>query len=569
MPVHVDKRKEWIERRLVDEFDRPIKVRQWMEDHILKPLDGFKSWHRGERLCDDCRNMDGEIFPSRAECERAPHDECDGLEGHKIITVLVNLKRQQGKTTTGAAYSLSELFLAKNSNVLYIGSAEDQAKGVYSAKWKTPIAKNPHLKRRATVRGKRIDNAKKGSYFQFIATSLLSAPGGSWRLIIIDEATLVPDEIMAKLVPAVVSAHGRECPEAHYTGGADEKDPTECPTCGAPLAEFFGRILVMSSSDDPQGAFFEMIEAQLESPDPSVHMFRSDETLNPHTSVEAMSSIHRSWGRVPSMKGILDRQFGVEFARAGDEFMPEAAITAITNKDLQNVDESPLPCVGFLDCSRSGDLTSLVLCADPLGARGGFKKIATARIDTWDPKNKAQCPKGRVDYAEIRRHLEELMPRFPGLIELQIDVSVAVSEATDLFEWARTRPWGMKVQAYSGNELESILMWDQLEIRAMAGRAAIEIQNHAKLKDELRRATIKVTERGVRKVVDTNKGNRRGGRRRHRDVAMSLAGCCLIASRYGVGKGKAGRGVASRLNDSSSLNSRFRPIGAGITTEKF
>lgn len=553
MPIAPDIRKRWIEARLVDELDRPIVVRDWMLEEVIKPLDGYHAWRRGDRACDECADLHGTVLMSRAECEREPHDVCDGLAGHKILTVLVNLKTQQGKTTTGAAYSLSELALAKNSGIFYVGSAEDQAKGTFDQKWRTPINKNAKLKKRMVVRGRSIRNVKKGNTFRFIATSLKSAPGGTWRLVIADEAALIPDEVLAKLVSRVTAAYGLECPNGHFTGGATKGARRDCPTCRAPLEEFFGRLLLLSSSEDPVGAFFEMIEEQKENPDPSVHVFQSPDTLNPNTSEEALEGLSRSWGRLPSMRGLIERQFGVEFTRKGEEFIPKEALTAILNKNLAKVESSVLPCVGFLDCSRTTDLMSLVLGMDPREIPRAFSKIRCDRIDVFDPKNPKQFPRGRVRYlpdpdhpgTSVREHLVSLFGgwveldnrsapaganKFPGLLELWIDVT-RWEEARDLYDWARKQPWGGRVRKYEGNKLDKTLMWELLEERALAGARAIEAPYIERLKTELRSAAVKLGDNGISKVVmDTAEGDRR--KQMHRDIAMSLAGVCWAAAKF-------------------------------------
>ena len=558
-----------------------------MVEEVYKPLDGYKAWSRtpdGEipRLCDHHRAMVGQIRSTRKACWVAPHDDCDGLRGYKIVLVVIHITRQEGKTTAGAAYVLSDLDLARNSPCLYFASAETQAKRVFDEKFTSPILSNPGLKSRLEIGRNEIRNPLLANSLRYIPTSARSIAAGSYRLLIADEIRDVPGDTIVKAVVQVVSAKGLECRLGHHTRAMDGDPPEEggpyphCPTCGLELEEWHGRALLMSSSGEDEGLLPELVGHLRETPDRGVHLFSTEARLNPSKSLEAVDAIDRVFGALPSTQGAVDRELRNVFARKGDEFLPVETIKAITNASLHNLDASELFSVGFLDCSQTNDLTSLVVGSDPTGQN--FSKLVTTRIDLWDPTDKRQCPNGRVDYRALRHHLVQLMGgwedldkkkssiplpcRFPNMIELQIDTSIAITDAKELYLFCREQPWGGKVSEYNGNEVESMLMWDQLEIRALSGRDFMEIQDHSRLREELRRASIKTTEKGIRKVVDSPHGNRRGGRKRHRDVSMSLAGVCRLASKY-AGRGtKMVEGIR-RLNESLTLNSRFRPIVTG------
>lgn len=557
MPVPPEIRKQWIESRLVDELGRPIRVHDWMFKNLIRAIDGYKAWRRGERVCSSCAAAAGEIFDTRAECERKPHAQCDGLAGHKITMVLIHLKRQQGKSTGVGAYVASEMVLAKNSTTLFVASAEDATEEIFEAKIKSPLERNPKISKKVVILGTSIRNPRKGNKLKFIATGLRSTPGGTWRRIFIDEAALVPNRVIGKLAPSITAAHGRECPEGHYTTGADPRSPTRCPKCSSVLEEFFGVLVMLSSSDEPTGVFWEMLQAEQEDPTPGTHVYSSDETLNEHASDETVDNLSASLGRAPSMKGWKQREFGNVFTRDGDEFLPEEAIQDILNKARKNLDSCEHPCVGFLDCSRTTDLMSLVLGADLEQAEIPFRKITGVRIDVFDPKDRRQFPKGRIQYAppagkrdggSIREHLVSLFGgwvdpiedkragetpepnRFPGLLEIWIDIT-RWEEARDLFDWALLQPWRSRARAYQGDSLIRSLMWQALEERALAGRGALEMPFEKHLQDELRKAAVKMNDRtGRMEVVDSSDGDRR--QRAHRDVSMSAAGVCWAASKF-------------------------------------
>lgn len=565
MPIPIDLRTSFIERHLVDEFGRPLHVKPWMLSHVIDPLDGHQTWRRGERLCATCRAQLARIVSDPTAGRVDPHDGCDGVEPHKIIVSLLNLKRQQGKTTTGAAYSLSELFLARNANILYLAAAEKQSARIFEAKWATPIRRNPKLASKAIINGDEIRIEKRGNYLRFVPTSAKSVPGGSWRLIIIDEARDVRESVAAALIPSIMSARGLECPYGHWTGEIGPGSRTVCPACNVPLQEWVGRLLIMSSSGEDTGWFHELVNLLSDEPQPHAYLFRSAETLNAHTSDETIAALESTFGRLPSMEGLMRRELHNEFTREGDEFLPAKAIRAVTSKDLHQAEASEIRCVGFLDCSRTNELTSLVLAGDPATldervTRATFQKLSVQRIDIWDPK---QAPGGRVDYRSIRDHLEEMMPRFPGLLELAIDVSM-IQDAEELYQWCRSRPWGGKIRAHRADRLQNKLMWDALEARVLAGPASIEIPEHKRLIEELKAARLKVTAHNNTVVVDSSRGDRRG--RLHRDVSMALAGCCLLASKYTVRAAQNSAAIMT-INNSVKLGARFKPITGGMKTE--
>lgn len=586
MPVPLPERISWVESTVVDEYTRPIAARPWIRENLYKPLDGFKTWRRGDRLCAKHADLVGEIQPRRRDCYAAPHAGCDGLRGEKVILVVVDVTRQEGKTTGAATYILSELVLGRNSNALYMAAAEGQSERVFDQKFLASIRHSPPMKEALEIGTHEIRNTRRGNSFVYVPTSK-SVPGGSYRLLVIDEARDIDADIFFRLLPSILAAKGLECTAGHVTLPMPAEEPAEdwtpppCPACGRELDEWYGRALVMSSAGDDSAWFTELVEHLAESPDAAFHLFSSTARLNANKSTSSVDALERVFGELSSMRGLVQRELRNVPGRAGDEFLPRAKIKALVNKRLMNADTSEAKAIAFLDCSRTTDLTSLVVVTDVPVKNGAhplpaFTKLATARIDVWDPTDKGQCPSGRVRYrpgredapgGTIQEHLEELIPRFPGLVELWIDTTL-LSEAKDLYTWARGRPWAGKVRAYAGSELESALMWDALESRALTGPASLEIQEHPRLIQELARASVKRNERGTVKVMDSAKGNRRGGKRRHRDISMALAGCCWAAAKFLV-RGVAGGAIADRLNASRAIASRFRPITSTLQTERF
>lgn len=541
----------------------------WVEQHIIKPLDGFRLVRADDEtpLCELCAVRAGELVWDPGEVTRRlkPHKGCAGLTWTSIYTVAVNVKRQQGKTTGGVAYSLSELFLGRNSSILYMAASEKQSQRIFDRKFAEPIRRHPKLKKNARILGSEIKVTHRGNWFKFIPASAKSAPSGTFRLLIIDEARDVSVEAATALIPSVLGANGWECPRGHHTFAKDTEF-THCPTCGSKLSEWSGRVLVMSSSGRDEGWFYELIEQRLERPVPSAHVFSTKETLNVNYNQEAADALELIYGDLPSMGTLLRGELHNEFVRQGTEFLPQSAIKAVTNKRLTNVEGSEWNCVGFLDCSKTTDLTSLVICGDPGGqaSKGLFGRLVVLRIDVFDP---AAFPHRRVDYKRIRATLDVVIPRFPRLLELGIDVR-QISDAQDLADWAKRQPWGRGVvREYQADALWNDHAWTSLERRVIAGPRFFQIPPLKRLYSELKSAAIHRTPEGIQKVVDSAKGNRRG--RIHRDVAMSLAGCSFLADVHRV-RYMGTRGASALDQIERSIRSAgMRTITGGVANQEF
>lgn len=564
MPLPNEIRYEFIESYLVDEHGRQIRVQPWAKANLFEPLDGYQSWRRGPRLCQLCKVKVALIHATLRACHVAPHEGCDGVDGEKVLIVVLNLKRQQGKTTHLAAYALSELFLARNSNTLFFAAAESQTERVFRSKFVIPIERNKKLASKVTITGHKIINERKGNVLEYVPTAK-SVPGGSQRLLLVDEWRDVPDDVTAAAVPMVIGGKGLECPYGHLTCEMGPDAPKECPVCGTELEAWYGRIVGASSSGDATGAFAELVEHLEENPNKYSRLFRSTETLNPNANENAFAAIEETFGSLPSLSSGIRRELHNEFTRKGDEFLPTKAIASVVNNDLKDAESSEMRCIGFLDCSRTTELTSLILAGDPAkqGAAPAFEKLQVLRVDVWDPK---RTKNKRVDYHAIRDHLELLFgvspPRFPFLLELAIDVAGAghLQDAQELFQWCRTRPWGVRVTPFTADRLSNQLMWQHLEQRVLGG--TIAVPNNPRLVEELKSARLKITESGIAKVVDSAAGDRRGGKP-HRDVSMALAGCCLLAAKYAARGAKGDSQIVRSIEQVLNRSDNFKPTMKG------
>ncbi len=577
--VPLEIRKGFVEKFLVDEYDRPIRLMDWSIDHIINPLDGFKLWRADpkRKLCKKCIPIAGTVVLTRKglAARLKKHGECGGLLLLSVIVVVINLKRQQGKTTAGEAYALSELFLGRNQKIVYMAASEDQAQRIFEAKFAGPIRKNPELARRVKIGIKSIINEERGNSFRFIASSAKSAPGGTSTLIIIDEARDVDAKTAVALMPQILGAKGLGCPEGHYSGAGGPEARTDCPTCGADLIEWMGKLLIMSSAGDDEGWFRELVEKQETSPMGVCHLFRSDATLNPNFNVKGSDALDEVFGDLPSMAIYLQRELHNVFAREGDEFLKPELIEACRNSKLTNEAGSKWRCVAFLDCSKTTELTSLVICGDPMSDPRGqtkdivapFTRLITLRIEIWDPK---KMPKGRIDDKIIRARLAEILPKFPRLVEVGVDINM-VNWAEDLVDYARTKSWGRMFVGYRATQMINQDMWESLERRFIAGRNFIQIPGGdgaiaIRLKKELKAARIRELPSGRYMVMDSRKGNRRG--KMHRDVAMSLAGCAYLADIHSFKGSDESIDTAVRINESIKL-AEMKQISAEIRDMAF
>lgn len=574
-----------------DNEGRQIEARSWFIENLIKPLDGFKTWPRGERLCDEHRRRVGEIRPKRSLCRVLPHDECDGLRGEKILFVVLDVARQEGKTTSGAAYELTDLLEGRNCHCLFLAASESQSDRVFDQKFVTLLKSRPDLASRIEIGMDSLRNPLQNNTFLYVPTSAKSIAAGTYRLIFVDEVRDVDPEVITKLIMSMASVTGVECPSGHMTAGRprcptcrNEVDGFECdihgeipvptcPACGIELDEFFGRTLLMSSAGEESAFFTQIVDRLHEVPAPNWHLFSSADRLNQAKSRATVSAFVEVLGDLDASRGLVHREAYNIPGSAGDKFLHIKEIEAVIRDDLANYNATTMRCVGFLDCSRTTDLTSLVMVGDPSSENGPspnlFHQLRTIRIDVWDPKDSRQSPSGRVEYRAVREFLAELLStnRFPGLLELAIDTRL-LTDADELFDWVHRQPWGGRVTSFKGDHHDDEAMFDQLSTRIRELR--IELPMHKRLRDELRGLHVIVSPSGRSRVVDSAKGNRRGGRKQlHRDVSMSLAGCCLLAAKYQARALDRSTIVATKLNQSKKHRDTFRPITGGMHENKF
>lgn len=549
---------QFIESNIVDKLGRKIVVHPWMLDEVFRPLLGFKRWVREDEErtapCARCRSQHDTIADSIADAERAPHDDCPGLAAHKIRVVLVNLKRQQGKTTTGACFALAEQCLGRNIDGTYVGSTGSQGDRVWKEKFLHPVEANAQMSKRITLLEKRMKNPRQNNDLNYIAPSPRASVGTTKRRLYIDEVRDLEPRVVIRLLATVIASDSMQCASGHWAGRIGERD--ECPVCGEELDTLYGTALLMSNAGQDEGVFYELLEELRSRPDRAYHLFSSADTLNHYAESGAEKDLNRVFARLPSTQHLVRQELGNVFTREGDEYLPADLIEACA-VSVMPADGSDVRCVGFLDCSRTQDLTSSVIAGDPESAGDlpppdVFARLETMRIDVWDPSRT-----GRVDYRAIYDWLHDWLPKFPRLIEYWIDVSL-IADAQELYDKVTREPWGKMVRAWRGSQLANKEAWDALERRVLEG--SIRYHDNPRLVRELKNAKVRRTQGGSLVVVDRSRSNSRG--RLHRDISYSLAGCCWIAERF---RGRDVDAVDRRLDKiNRSERSAAKPLTAGL-----
>jgi hypothetical protein len=510
------------------------KGREWLVDEYWRPLDGYHLWPvEQEVLCDACRVRAGGIVDSYWEPEetRSPKHfksaKCRGLDAHPIWLILIQLKRQSGKTTGTVGYALPTIFKDRREELAYIAGSEDQAERLFRDNFARPVLTNKKLAAYGRVVGNRIEVAEMESSFEFVPTSLAGTTGGSKTAVIVDEARAVPAPVALALMPQIFARNGWRCPtraDGHTKTNGDLEDPghpTKCGTCGLRLEPWIGKVVAMSSAQELDGSekdwFHEACEEAERNPRPGVHLYRSQDVVNPKVAKQVVSRMQEFFGNIEATADIIEIETGNTSRRRGEPFITTAQLNAVMDKNLRNMDHAPGPCVAFLDTSITVELTSLVFVGDEsLAGEPNWHRLATWRIDVWDPK---KLPGGVINSDVVEAALDTWMPVFRPLA-LRVD--------TRRMDWAmrlvakcrNEKPWGRTVDGVTWRDTERQQAWQAYEERILVKR--MRMQDHPILRKELK-AARKIENANRR--VDVREANRR---RRHLDIAESIASCVYI-----------------------------------------
>lgn len=525
----------WGEEFLRTKEGHPFSLsgREWVRTDLFEAADGWKLWPNSpEKLCADCREQAGSIIEwSRAIKQKlARHARskpgCAGLRLEPIQLVVLNLPRRQGKTLNVAWYNLSALYKEQRRYITYVASAGKQTRTLFDENYAVPIRQNRQLSKHAVIRGESITIPRTGSKLEVVETSHGSITGRGRTHIIIDEARDVDERVIAALLPSMRDQNGLDCPSGkrgHTRARPGPGAPKTCSVCKLDLVPWFGRIIIISSSglleSDERDWFHQLVEKLSAEPHPNAHLFRSDEATNPAIAPSSTRLLDEVFGALPAMKDSMAVELSNVARRKGEDFVGKRELDLVIDDQAENLEGSAAPCVAFLDTSISTDTTSLVFLADDelaAGAVGTWDRVFVARIDLWEPK---KMPRGVIDPKVIEAHLDRVVPLFPRLIALEVDVRVMPWARDLVVELNRTRKgWGKKVSAFHGQTAERDLAWAVLEQRILSRK--IRLLPLPRLRDEL------LGVRRVSRADGTYEIRDRSRKKRHADIAESLAACC-------------------------------------------
>lgn len=576
MPT-IDERVWFAETFYVTKYGRPfsLKKRRWVVDEFWKPADGWKLAARNpERLCDACRKLivtTGIIdqwsskLVKRLERHRAKG--CDGATLEPIIVTILNLPRREGKSTNCAGYNLSTIALSKHKSILYVAAAGDQTRRILRDCYVTPIDQNAKLSREFEVIGDRIVSKKTRSEIQVAETSHRSITGSGYSHVVFDEARDVPPRVLAAAVNSTPDQNGWECPHGCYHCGSDAEDrPSSCPTCGSELHPWYARVIIMSSSgiivDNDQDWFTDLVELSEINVSKFAHLYKLEKSTNPSVSTKIKDALGEVLGVVPALATYMDVELTNRPRRLGDDFLPGAQMKRIVKDALKSRDADERPCVGFLDTSWSGDITSLVILADDVArSKTPWQHLQQVHLWKWKPK---ELPGGHIDPSAIFEHFDRVIPMFPNLRLLYVDTRGMEWARAFVADVQRSRPgWGRRVEAFDGgtaNRLARDTSWQLFEQRGLSG--TIELINDADQVAELKGVRRVSRPDGSYEIRDRNR------KKRHADILEGVAGSCLAAYRV-ASQPTITLAQTERSGASGILARIWKPATGGLRPEDF
>lgn len=514
-----------------------MKGRKWVKDELFVPLLSWRYWPRKPgKLCKACRKKANTLTnwtPRKVRALKKHRSRgCGGLKLVPIMVVMHRLQRGAGKSTNFSAVIAALMAGIEGYEVGFVASAGKQTAQIVEENFKTPILSSKRLAKRFRFKGDKVifpRPAGRSSFMEFVESSHRSAPGRRRDLVYFDEARTIHGRTFFAFVMSIKGKSRFECPHGHPSIHFKDRehDAPKCPICGEDMWPRIPKILISSSAGLLEGDdyewFEEVVERELESPHPHVHVYDNAKADNPAIADVEMEVLTTVFGNVKSLATYADIELYNRARRKGEDFVSVLQIDAIMARSLDWLGGSLAPGYGFLDTSTTKELTSLVLVLDDIDLGAPlWQNIRLARADFWEPK---KMKNGHIDPGVIQAHLDAVMPMFPNLKRLDVDVRGGLVWALDLVEFCRAnRPsWGNRVHGYTAKGKEErerrVHSWILFEHRIVAG--TYRQPHHDVMVDELK---------GVRRVpLPDGKGYEvrdRSRKKQHADLIEGVATCC-------------------------------------------
>lgn len=551
--------------------------RQWVVDEMWLPLDGWKLWPEDKtKLCPSCSakaNTIVEDYHASDETRTKKHAElgCAGLRSEPILILIANLKRQTGKTMNVGAWCVTQAAMSDRQSIALLAGSEDQIKRLFDSNYKRPIENSKKLSQLFRVMGTRLVCDKRSSDIEILPTTITSV-GDTRTGVVIDECRKVPADIGPALFATMLARGGWECPSrmrSHvrtHNGVEDPDAPKKCSVCGQETQPWFGKSMFLSSAgelkDSDADWYFDLKEFFLKHPHPNVHVFASQENLNPKSSQKVNSVLAEVFGSIEATRAAAGIESGNEFLRKGQPFMSAADVKRCVDDTLVNEESWSGNCVGFLDTSENVEKTSLVILGEEDGCSVPWDLLVEVRCDFWIP---ADLPGGIVDVGEVERHCTSILSTFSGLRAFHIDTRGSREWTEMQRRLSRSFPIAKRWVCNKGEDQDG---WNILYRRmATRPRPRIRIQNIPEQSSEFAGLRWGPGREGQLVVHDKKRA------KMHRDITESMACCCYLAdmlSRRGgrIGMAELVRLRAERVKESAiervRSTRRFNPVGGGF-----
>lgn len=549
-----------------------IKGREWVRDEFWRAADGWKLWRRdGSDPCRDCLGQVGDLIehPSDNPTSKCA---CGGLSAEPILVTVLNCSRGDGKTFNLMAYSLATLFKAKNKSIACLWASEDQGAQIFAETWGEAIEQAPALRTRCEVFGTppQIYVPRTRSRLEVLAASHRSSTGRRRTHIIVDEGRDTEARTVTALLPSVNAMHGTECPSGHVqltpedVAQLGDKVPKKCSACGERLVEWWPRIIIASASGVLGGTerdwLHELVEELEANPHPNYHLFMSSKwgrPLNPRKSAKVSGALESVFGKLPSTRHYMAAEFGDQWTRKGDDVISVADVKRVMDSTLHNEEGTSNRCVGFIDTSTSVEKTSLVILAeDAEKSEQPWQHVYLSHLEYWWPGHGRLSGARQVPDADVKRCLETVLPLYPNLLDLQIDLKAGVANENPDYLWPtimlrelRNGPerWRKTMHGWKPDRDASDVGWDLFLGRVTEG--SIRLQHSAEILDEIKGLMRAVPKSSDRRSTVTD----RDRRIMHRDITQSLACACWMIARQQMRARSGGQSISERVRRASSV----------------